>query len=78
MVDTTKRICQLCGSERTGNGGISVMADRRGIPLGLFGSCCYGAIRKAIDESPRRYGLISSDEMRQMILDRAKIIRHIS
>jgi hypothetical protein len=57
--DGTKRICTLCGIDRTmvkpNGGGISQINDRRGDALGLFGECCYRAVLKAVDRSPRAY-----------------------
>jgi hypothetical protein len=69
-----KRICSLCGVDRTnkkGWGGIMPVNDRRGESLGLFGECCYRAVLQAVDESPRQYkenGL----EIREKIIQRAK------
>lgn len=69
-----KRICSLCGVDRTPLiGGIYQVNDRRGEALGLFGNCCDAAVLQAVNESPRRYG---SDgvAIRKEILRRAKEI----
>lgn len=71
-----KRICQLCGMDRTPlGGGISNENDRRGVSLGLFGLCCLGAVRQAVDETPRRYSEdVDPPTIRERIIKRAKEI----
>lgn len=74
-----KRVCSLCGTDRTPLvGGIYPFNDRRGNCLGLFGDCCYGAVLKAVDESPRSYssyGNVSTADIHRKILARADELR---
>lgn len=72
-----KRICALCGVNRTplNKGGIYQFNDRRGTPLGLFGECCYGAIIEAVHESPRSYrraNWTNDNEIREKIFEVAR------
>lgn len=78
-MNDVKRICSLCGIDRTPlKGGISPVNDRRGESLGLFGECCWQAVNQAVDESPRAYsdyGMLSTEKIHQQILDRARQIK---
>ena len=76
--DTLKRICSLCGVDRTPlGGGLSQINDRRGEGVGLFGQCCSLAVLTAIRDSPRAYGKLSRAEARTFILTRAKQIANL-
>jgi len=75
-IDTTKRTCSLCGTDRTPlTGGIYPVNDRRGDCLGLFGECCYKAVNDAVLQSQRRYGMVSRSDMATSILARARKLR---
>jgi len=73
-----KRICSLCGTDRTPlAGGLNLVNDRRGDGLELFGECCYTAVMTAVDESPRAYrsyGNVTTKEIHSRLLTRAKEI----
>ena len=81
-VPDIKRICALCGVDRTPLvGGIYPVNDRRGACLGLFGECCYRAVLQAVDESPRAYrwyGNLTTEQIHTKILTRAKEIGKVS
>ena len=74
-----KRICALCGTDRTPHtpGGIYQVNDRRGVGLGLFGECCCYAVNQAVNESPKCYryaGWTTSEQAYKWIIARAKEI----
>jgi len=74
--DGVKRVCGLCGSDRTLMGeGIQDVADRRGESLGLFGDCCYGAMMRAVGMTPSVYGALCAYEVRDMAFKAAWSIR---
>ena len=78
MKGDIKRICQLCGVDRTPLiGGIYLEKDRRGEPLGLFGQCCCSAVYQAVRESPRAYQQ-HGREIRAEIMRRAKELAGVS
>lgn len=52
-----KRICDLCGSDRTLRGeGIELVKDFRGNGFGLVGSCCGAKARRMLDTLATKYG----------------------
>jgi len=72
-MEDIKRICSLCGMNRTPftPGGIYQVNDRRGNPLGLFGACCCNAVNQAVLESPQAYREEEA-RIREWIIKRAK------
>ena len=80
-VPDVKRICSLCGIDRTPlSGGLGIVNDRRGVCLGLFGECCYRAVQDAVDESPRAYrsyGNLTIKQIHEKILTRAREIANV-
>lgn len=52
-----KRICDLCGSDRTLHGeGIELVKDFRGNGFGLVGSCCGAEARRMLNNLATKYG----------------------
>lgn len=52
-----KRICDLCGSDRTQHGeGISLVKDWRGNGIGLVGACCWAEATRMLNKLANKYG----------------------
>jgi bacterioferritin-associated ferredoxin len=76
MSENVKRICSLCGVDRTPLlDGIQPVHNRRGECLGLFGLCCYQAVLKAVDLTPRSYRNIKDTEIKKFVYEKARQIK---
>lgn len=62
----------MCGENCS---SLSQFTDRRGFSIGLFGSCCYSYAIKAVDETPTRYGELTSSEIRDFVFNRANELK---
>lgn len=52
-----KRICALCGSNRTQHGeGVELVKDWRGNGIGLVGSCCQAEATRMLNKLANKYG----------------------
>lgn len=52
-----KRICDLCGSDRTQHGeGVTLVKDWHGNGIGLVGTCCHAEATRMLNKLVGKYG----------------------